>query len=236
MTADRKAENGLRLYLKELGPSRGVETSLRNYGNVRTRSAYAAELCLYFRWLMERGVTLSPDDLIQDNLRAAFESSPTDVAAKRNHTDLLGDYMNEYLIVQREDSEAKRSLAAAAIRGFYSSNDSALFGHWRQSHQKPAAPPAPLTAEDIRKVLLAMPVARYAQTVEPLKWTVDMGILSGLGMVLGIPHCRGVTVGPSGPVPKPAWTAHSGLKRTRSSAVATTLQGPPSGPRLLGGR
>jgi len=128
MTADRKAENGLRLFLEELGPSKAVETFLRNYGNVRTRNAYAGELCLYFRWLRGKGIDMTPDQLIQDNLRAVFESRPTDVTAKRRHTDLLGDYINTYLIVQRGDSEAKRSLAAAAIRGFYSSNDSQLFG------------------------------------------------------------------------------------------------------------
>ncbi|MGD0146416.1 MAG: hypothetical protein ABSB53_06170 [Nitrososphaerales archaeon] len=44
---------------------------------------------------------MTPDQLIQDNLRAVFESRPTDVVAKRKHTDLLGDYVNAYLIVQQ---------------------------------------------------------------------------------------------------------------------------------------
>ncbi|MGD0395382.1 MAG: hypothetical protein ABSB26_00545 [Nitrososphaerales archaeon] len=121
MTADRKAENGLRLFLEELGSSKSVETFLRNHGNVRTRRAYAGELCMYFRWLRGKGIAMTPDELIQDNLRSVFESRPTDVVTKRKHTDPLGDYINAYLIVQRGDSEAKRSLAAAAIRGFYSS-------------------------------------------------------------------------------------------------------------------
>lgn len=157
MTAEKKAQNALDGFLAEIGPSKAVERFLSGYGNVRTKAAYACELALYFRWLKGKGVTLSPDALVTDNLECVYESKPTDVLAKRRHTDLLNEYVNVHLI-QREDSESKRSLAAAAIRSFYESNDSALFGHWKRAEQKPKAPLPPLRAEDIRKVLQAMPM------------------------------------------------------------------------------
>jgi hypothetical protein len=47
VTADRKAENSLRPFLKELGPSRSIETFLLNYGNVRTQCAYTAQLSVF---------------------------------------------------------------------------------------------------------------------------------------------------------------------------------------------
>jgi len=157
MTADRRAEKNLQGFLQKIGPSKAVERFLSGYGNARTRAAYAGQLVLYFRWLKAKGIELSPDALITDNLKCVYESNPTDVSAKRKHTDLLNEYINLYL-VQREDSESKRSLAAAAIRSFYEGNDSALFGHWKSAEQRPEAPLPPLRAGDIRKVLLAMPI------------------------------------------------------------------------------
>ena len=157
MTADAKAEKTLQGFLKELGPSNAIERFLRNYDNVKTRSLYGGELCLYIRWLKGKRDIVTPDWLIEDNLKCVFESRPTDLSAKRTHTDFLAEYINIHLI-QREDSESKRSLAAAAIRSFYESNDSALFGHWKRAELKPEAPSPPLRAEDIRKVLLAMPM------------------------------------------------------------------------------
>ncbi len=106
MTADRRAENALNGFLAEIGPSKAVERFFSGYGNPRTRAAYACELALYFRWLKGKGVSLSPDALITDNLRCVYESSPTDVSTKRRHTDLLNEYVNVHLI-QREDSSPR---------------------------------------------------------------------------------------------------------------------------------
>jgi integrase len=154
--SSRKDLRALENFLRELGPSPCVERFLGGYGNVRTKTAYAGHLAMYLRWLKQKGVALTPDQLVQDNLRAVFESAPTDVLAKRKHTDLLGEYINSYLI-ERGLGDSTRNIAVAAIRGFYQANDSPLFGHWRVALQKPTAPPPPLHAEDIRKVLLAMP-------------------------------------------------------------------------------
>ena len=157
MTAEGRAQKALDGFLKEIGSSETVERFLSGYGNVRTRATYACELALYFRWLKSKGLESNPDALIRNNLKCVYESKPTDVLTKRKHTDLLGEYINVYLMEQ-DSSESKRSLSSAAIRSFYESNDSALFGHWKRAEQKPEAPSPPLGAGDIRKVLLAMPM------------------------------------------------------------------------------
>jgi integrase len=155
MTPNEKATRDLGTFLEEIGPSRAVETFLRGYGNLRTKSTYAMELALYFRWLKLQGVELSPDELVLDNLKCVFESRATDVQTKRKHTDLMSRYVNDYM-TGRDAADASKSKTVAAIRGFYSSNDSGLFGHYRLSTQKAQVPSKPLFAEDIRKVLLAM--------------------------------------------------------------------------------
>jgi hypothetical protein len=69
MTADGKAEAALKAFLEEIGPSKAVSRFLANYGNVRTRCCYAGELCLCSRYLRDRGIKMTPDELIQDNLK-----------------------------------------------------------------------------------------------------------------------------------------------------------------------
>ncbi len=120
MTSERKAKNALNGFLREIGPSKAVERFLSGYGNTRTKSSYSCELALYFRWLKGKGMDLNPDALITDDLKCVYESKPTDVSAKRRHTDLLSEYVN-ICLVQHESSDSRRSLAAAAIRSFYES-------------------------------------------------------------------------------------------------------------------
>jgi integrase len=159
VTADQRAEKNVARFLEKVGPSRAVERFLSGYGRVRTRSAYIVELVEYKRWLAKEGVDLGWDELPRDNLRRIFESGPTEVDAKRTHMDWLRRYLNVYLI-GRGYSEAKRKLASAAVRLFYEANDSPLFGHLKEAEQRPQPVPKPLEADDIRKVLQAMP-ARF---------------------------------------------------------------------------
>ncbi len=159
MTADERAEKNVARFLKEVGPSKAVERFLTGYGRMRTRSAYIVELVEYKRWLANEGVALSWDELPADNLRLVYGSGPMEVDVKRTHMDWLRRYLNVYLI-DRGYSEAKRKLASAAVRLFYEANDSPLFGHLKEAEGRPQPPPKPLEADDIRKVLLAMP-ARF---------------------------------------------------------------------------
>jgi integrase len=179
MGAERKAEQSLASKLREIGPSPAVDRFLRKYGNVRTKATYALELALYLRWLKSKGVSTSPDGLVEDNLRCVFESKPTDVSTKRRHTDLLSEYVNSYL-VEKDYSEQKRACAASAIRGLYKSNDSPLFGDYAMAQQAPEAPAKPLYPEDIRKVLKAMPVRCRAPLV--VAWQTGIEINRVLSM------------------------------------------------------
>jgi hypothetical protein len=97
MTADKKAENALKGFLKEIGPDRAIDRFLSGNGNVRTRCAYAGQLVLYLRWLKEKRDGVTPEWLIEDNLRAVFDSRPTGVAAKRKHTDWAAEKRREKL-------------------------------------------------------------------------------------------------------------------------------------------
>ena len=50
---------------------------LSGYGNLRTKRSYWVHLTVYFRWLREeRGLTLSPDELVKDNLVCIFKMRP----------------------------------------------------------------------------------------------------------------------------------------------------------------
>lgn len=155
MTADQRAAKTLERFLKEIGPSRAVESFLSEHGNVRTKCAYAMELVEYKRWLTDRGIKFGWDELPKDNLRCVYESRPIDVEAKRTHMDWLKTYLNVYMM-GKGYSLSKRKIASVAIREFYEANDSPLFGHLKEAEGKEAASPPPLEPDDIRKVLLAM--------------------------------------------------------------------------------
>jgi hypothetical protein len=65
---------------RERGDSKAVQKFLNKYGKDITKRAYSISLALYLRWLRKQGVTLSPDELVVDNLRCVFESPATDIA------------------------------------------------------------------------------------------------------------------------------------------------------------
>lgn len=168
MTVEDVAARAVRRNVEKLGPSASVDRFLSGYGNVRTKAAYTERLVAYFSWLKdEMGVTMSPDELIVDNLRCISTSDPTDVLTKRRHTDLMSEYVNKHLI-EKGIAESQRGVTTAAIRQFYLTNDSPLFGHFRTASQPVRIPPKPLFAEDVRKVLLAM--SPRMRTVPLLVW------------------------------------------------------------------
>jgi hypothetical protein len=131
---ERKDQKELENKLREIGPSQAVDAFLSQYGNVRTKSLYAVELALYLRWLNAKGIVMTPDELVKDNLVRVFKSDPTDVPTKKYHTSLLNEYINRHLL-STDCLEAKRKLSASAIMMFYRSNDSELFGHFHAAER-----------------------------------------------------------------------------------------------------
>jgi hypothetical protein len=122
------AEVELKRLLGRIGPSEAVDRFLAKYGPVRTKRNYAAQLGYYFQWLKAQGIALSPDELIQDNIVKVLKSEPTDVKARRWHTDLLLKYVNEWMAEEAQGySQGSRVLAATVVRRFYERNDSELW-------------------------------------------------------------------------------------------------------------
>jgi len=128
------------------------------YAKASTRRGHLGGLARYFDWLRKaKGITLTPDELILDNLRCVFESGATDILRKRRHLDYLDEYINQYL-VSKGDKDSGRITAASQISQFYKRNDSPLFGDFQVSQGKVIPPPPPLSAADIRAVLKTLPV------------------------------------------------------------------------------
>jgi integrase len=155
---EARYERTLQKKLKEIGDYETIRRFTSKYGNFRTVLGYIIALSLYLRWLKSRRITLNPDELIQDNLRCIYESVPTDVRTKRRHTDLLNEYVNE--VMKGGKSDSLRKITAAAVMMFYKRNDSPLFGDFQLAEGKPTRPAPALSAEDIRAVLKALPLAQ----------------------------------------------------------------------------
>ena len=171
--------------LVKMGPSKAMSLFLSKYGNDNTKCGYVVELSAYFRWLREsQGVTMTPDELVLDNLKAIYESKAVDVAAKRRHTDWLNGYTNGYLLEQGF-SESKRHIATNAIRQFYEKNDSSLFGDYSLASQPLAEPAPPLYPDDVRKVLLALPVRARAPLVLAWQSGIEINRLLALDLEPG---------------------------------------------------
>ncbi|MDA4118661.1 MAG: hypothetical protein OK455_09990 [Thaumarchaeota archaeon] len=172
------ASNELARKLKEIGESTAVKRFLNCYGKVRVRSIYAVHLANYFRWLREKkGVVLRPDELIVDNLRCTFRSEPEDVGTRRKHRAWLEEYVNEEM---EGKSESYRRLAASAVKSFYERNDSPLNGKVNIAERPPPSPSRTPKAEDIRKVLLALPL--QARTPLLCEWQSGVEINRLLGL------------------------------------------------------
>jgi integrase len=135
-----------------------VERFLGKYGNLQTKAAYSFALARYFEWLRgSKGISLSPDELLIDNLRCQANADPTDIRTRKRHTLWLDEYVNS-LLLERGLSDSKRNVTAAAVQQFYLKSDSALFGSFEVSMGRPRPRPPALTASDIRKVLGALPL------------------------------------------------------------------------------
>ena len=185
-TPETYREREVRLQIERLlvkwGKYESVQRFIRKYGKPNTRAGYLADLDLYFRWLGSEGVSLTPDELIRDNLKCVFGSGPEDVSTKRKHTDLLDQYANRYM-VERGVQESSRHRKSAAVRQFYARNDSPLFGDFSVSEGKPDLQAKALSAEDIRQVLKALPVTQRAPLI--LKWQSGIEIGTILGLTWG---------------------------------------------------
>lgn len=100
--------------------SKSVERFIMKYAKASTRRGYLGSLARYFNWLRKaKGMTLTPDELILDNLKCVFESGATDILRKRRHLD-LDEYINQYL-VSKGDKDSGRITAARALAIFRSS-------------------------------------------------------------------------------------------------------------------
>jgi integrase len=177
--AIREAEQSVARIRRQIGPSEAIDRFLSRYGKIRTQKVYATHLQLYLRWLKEQGVSMTPDELIQDNLNCVYGAAPQDVKTKRKHSDLLHRYVNVYLL-DRGIMESTRRQAFTAVKMFHLRNDSGLFGDIGVSAGSPETPPEALPAEDIRKVIRLLPfTTRLPALVE---WQSGMEINRVLGL------------------------------------------------------
>jgi hypothetical protein len=87
---DVQWKNAFRSPLSRTGDCGSIRRLICKYGNIRTKTILLNALLMYFQWLNEKGVALSPDQMIEDNLRFVFESGATEVGRKRKHADWLG--------------------------------------------------------------------------------------------------------------------------------------------------
>jgi len=71
----------------------------------------------------------------------------------------MDTYINGYAKDVKHYSDSQRGLVFAPISQFYKRNDSPLFGDFALSKAELVKPPKPLSAQDIRKVLRALPVS-----------------------------------------------------------------------------
>lgn len=157
MSAKRYHERSAANIQAALGNGEAVGRFAMKYGNPGSKLNYLSILKHYFAWLKSRGMTLSPDELVTDNLVCVFKSDPTDVRTKRRHRDLMNEYLNVHLKEAGLSLSYRRS-AVSVISGFYRANDSELFGDFQLATQEVTPPSKALKADDIRKVLKALPV------------------------------------------------------------------------------
>jgi len=153
--AEENAARDLGKHLEHIGPSEAVTRFIRSYGKVRVQCVYALHLKLYFRWLKGKGIDLTPDMLIRDNLECVYKSDAVDVEMKRRHRSWLEEYLNVQLT---NKSESYRRIVLAVVKTFYAKNDSPLFGKVNLAEQTTYAPPRGLAGEEVRAVLRALPL------------------------------------------------------------------------------
>jgi integrase len=165
---ERELRSQISKFMEKWGGYESVQRFIRKYHlKLNTCRGYLADLDLYFDWLLVTGVTMSPDELIPDNLRCVFESGATEVEVKTTHTDLLDEYVNIYL-VEKGLSYSTRHRTVAAIREFYKRNNAPLYGDFTLADGKMKKRPKTPSSDDIREVLKALPIYHRAPLV--LMW------------------------------------------------------------------
>ena len=153
---------------------------LSNYPNPRTYETRLNSLTTYLDWLQrEKEVYLDPDELIRDNLECIHGSKPTDVETKRKHTDWLNEYVN-VVQVKAGLGDSRRHQVADSVWQFYLLNDAELHGHFKVTSNYVANPPKALTADDIRKVLAAMPIGQRAPLLMIWQSGIEVNRVLGL--------------------------------------------------------
>jgi integrase len=166
--------------LASLGDSRAVERMMTRYGKTNSKTTILFHLTRYLKFLREeKGVLMTPDELITDNLRCVCNSEATDVQRKRKHTDWLDEFVNRVL-VERGIVDSSRYITASVVKQFYARNDSPMFGSFGVSLHSVRPPPPALIADDIRAVLKALPLAQRT----PLLITWQSGV--EINRVLGL--------------------------------------------------
>lgn len=179
---EQKRRSGEKL-LARIGDCRSVQRLLGKYGKVLSWYAALFHLNRYFTWLKEvKGITLSADELVMDNLRCVYESKPVDVATKRRHTDWLDEFVNQYL-VGKGIVDQSRATTASFVKLFYLRNDSPLFGDFSVSLQSVRPSPPALEADDVRVVLKALPLAQRIPLL--LMWQGGIEINRALTLTWG---------------------------------------------------
>ncbi len=165
---ERELKSQISKFLEKWGKYESVQRFVRKYRlKLNTCRGYLADLDLYFDWLRVVEVDISPDELIQDNLKCVFESGATEVNVKTTHTDLLDEYANIYL-VEKGLSYSTRHRTVAAIREFYRRNNAALYGDFTLADGKALKRLKTPSSDDIRQVLQALPI--YHRTPLVLMW------------------------------------------------------------------
>ncbi|MDG6916743.1 MAG: site-specific integrase [Nitrososphaerota archaeon] len=154
--AELERDSDLKRALTAIGGSEAAQRYIATYGKVGVKAQNAFRLGRYHRWLREeKGVGLSLDEMIRDNLFCVWKSDPVDVDVKRKHRAWLEEFVNVKLA---GCSLSYRRGTASIIKGFYEKNDSPLFGRVRVADSEAQRPPKALSAEEIRAVLKALPL------------------------------------------------------------------------------
>lgn len=110
------------------GEDPAVQRWLRKYGSAATRRGFGYRVAKYLQWMREeKGVKLSPSELLKANLENVYGSGPTETDRKRQHTDWLQEFVSLEGPMSGQ-SNSYRLTVATAVRMFYARNDSPLFG------------------------------------------------------------------------------------------------------------
>ncbi|MGD1055672.1 MAG: hypothetical protein ABR867_06290, partial [Nitrososphaerales archaeon] len=149
-------DSDLKRALKVLGGSEAAARYLATYGKTAVKAQNAFRLGRYYRWLRDvKGVTMTLDELVKDNLVCVWKSDPVDVDTKRRHRAWLEEFVNVQLA---GCSLSYRRGTASIVKGFYEKNDSPLFGKLRIAETEVEKPAKALGAAEIRAVLKALPL------------------------------------------------------------------------------